>query len=99
MMLAKFWVAALAAGVTGMLALPISSAHAQPSKPPAAPAAQTANKKTNTDPKPTPHHKMSCYDYAWESQQMKDCLAKAGSKKPAGQKTSTTKKPANKKQS
>jgi len=28
-------------------------------------------------------HKMSCYDYAWESQDMKDCLAKPGS----GQKT------------
>jgi hypothetical protein len=25
------------------------------------------------------HHKMSCYDYAWESQDMKDCLAKQGS--------------------
>jgi len=23
-------------------------------------------------------HKMSCYDYAWQSQDMKDCLAKSG---------------------
>jgi len=25
-------------------------------------------------------HKMSCYDYAWESQDMKDCLAKMPAK-------------------
>jgi hypothetical protein len=22
------------------------------------------------------HHKMSCYDYAWQSEKMKDCLAR-----------------------
>ncbi len=31
------------------------------------------------------HHKMSCYDQAWESQAMKDCLAKAEAK-PAAKK-------------
>ena len=35
MMFAKFWVAAMAAGVMGALALSAPSAHAQPSKPPA----------------------------------------------------------------
>jgi len=92
MMFAKFWVAAVAAGVMGVLALSAPSAHAQPSKPPA----QTTAKKTASGEKPMSHHKMSCYDYAWESQQMKDCLAKSGGKKPAPQKTSTTKKPAGK---
>ena len=92
-MFAKFWVAAMAAGVTGMLALSAPSAFAQPSKPPAQPAA----KQTMSGGKSMSHHKMSCYDYAWESQQMKDCLAKSGGKKPAAQSTSTTKKPAAKK--
>ena len=29
-----------------------------------------------------PHHAWSCYDYAWESQAMKDCLANPGAAKP-----------------
>jgi hypothetical protein len=38
-------------------------------------------------------HKMSCYDYAWESQQQKDCLAKGDTAaKPAAKKTSAKKK-------
>lgn len=31
-------------------------------------------------------HKMSCYDHAWQSQAMKDCLAK-GDMKPAAKKS------------
>ena len=26
--------------------------------------------------KPKAHHHMGCYDFAWDSQDMKDCLAK-----------------------
>jgi hypothetical protein len=38
-------------------------------------------------------HKMSCYDYAWDSQQQKDCLAKGDKMaKPAVKKTSMKKK-------
>jgi hypothetical protein len=38
-------------------------------------------------------HKMSCYDYAWDSQQQKDCLAKGDTMaKPAVKKTSMKKK-------
>jgi hypothetical protein len=36
-------------------------------------------------------HKMSCYDYAWESQAQKDCLAK-GDKPMMMKKTSAKKK-------
>jgi hypothetical protein len=36
-------------------------------------------------------HKVSCYDYAWDSQQQKDCLAK-GDAKPAVKKASVKKK-------
>ena len=87
MMFAKFWGAALAAGVMGMLAVSTPAAQAQP-------AAQPAAKKPMAESKPTSHHGMSCYDYAWDSQEMKNCLAKSPSKKPMAQKTSATKKPA-----
>ena len=39
-------------------------------------------------------HKMSCYDYAWESQAQKDCLAKGD--KPAMVKKTSVKKKAKK---
>ena len=68
-MLAKFWGAALAAGVMGLLAVSAPAAQAQP-------AAQPAAKKPMAEGKSTSHHKMSCYDYAWDSEQMKDCLAR-----------------------
>jgi hypothetical protein len=86
MMFGKFWVGVMAAAVTGLLALPAPSAHAQPAKP--------AASKPMSDMKSMHHHKMSCYDYAWESQQMKDCLAKKEGKKPMAKKASATKKPA-----
>ena len=91
-MFAKFWGAAVAAGVMGMFVAAAPSAYAQPS-------AQPTAKKPAAEVKSTSHHKMSCYDYAWDSQQMKDCLAKSSSKKPMPQKTSATKKPAAKKPS
>ncbi len=41
-------------------------------------------------------HKMGCYDYAWQSAAMQDCLAKAGgsasSSKPMMKKSSKKKK-------
>jgi hypothetical protein len=39
-------------------------------------------------------HMMSCYDYAWESQDQKDCLAKHGGQdmKPAAEKKMSKKK-------
>jgi len=88
-MVAKFWVAAMAAGVMGALALSAPSAHAQPTKPPAQPAVTA----TKPEAKPTPKHKMSRYDYAWQSKEMNDCLAKGQGKKPAPQKATSTKKP------
>jgi hypothetical protein len=41
-------------------------------------------------------HMMSCYDYAWESQDQKDCLAKHGGEdmKPAAAKKMSKKKKA-----
>ena len=112
-MVAKFWVAALAAGVIGAVALSAPSSYAQTSQPAAKPAAtnpaakkpaaakpaaaKPAAAQPATGDKPAAHHKMSCYDYAWQSQQMQDCLAKSSGKQPAAQKTSTTtKKPAGK---
>lgn len=42
------------------------------------------------------HHAMSCYDYAWDSQAQKDCLA-GKSAKPMAKKMSTKKKKSMKK--
>jgi hypothetical protein len=84
-MLAKVWTVAVAAVVAGVLAMPAPAAHAAGSTAPAA--------KPMTMKKPMAHkssHKMGCYDYAWESQAMKDCLAK-GTSKPM-MKKSTKKK-------
>lgn len=33
-----------------------------------------------------PKHKFSCYDYAWQSKDMQDCLAKGGAKPAAAKK-------------
>ncbi|HLI19688.1 MAG TPA: hypothetical protein VKV32_01120 [Stellaceae bacterium] len=54
-------------------------AIAQPSggAPAAAPAAKAAAKSK---------HKFSCYDYAWQSKEMQDCLAKASAKPAAAKK-------------
>jgi hypothetical protein len=99
MMFGKFWVGVMAVAVTGLLAFSAPSSHAQPAKP-------AANKPMSnmpmSDKKSMSHHKMSCYDYAWESQQMKDCLAKMEGKKPMAKKASAKKpaaKPSTKKSS
>jgi hypothetical protein len=75
-MLAKMWTVAVAAVVVGGLALP--AAYAQTSAAPAA--------KPMTMSKPMAHkshHKTDCYDLAYQSQAMADCLAKQGSKTSA----------------
>ncbi len=74
-MLAKMWTVAVAAVVAGVLALPAPAAYAQTTTAPAA--------KPMTMKKPMAHkssHKMSCYDYAYQSAAMQDCLAKGTSK-------------------
>jgi hypothetical protein len=39
------------------------------------------------------HHRMSCLDYAWDSQEMKDCQAKGDTvAKPTSAKTKKSKK-------
>ncbi len=78
-MLAKMWTVAVAAVVAGVLALPAPAAYAQTS---AAPAAKPMTMKKPMARKS--HHKMSCYDYAWQSAAMQDCLAKGTSKTGAG---------------
>ena len=63
----------------------LASAPAQAAAPAKAPAHKMAHHAS--------HHKKSCYDYAWESQQQKDCLAKGDTAaKPAAKKTSAKKK-------
>lgn len=70
-MFGKMWTVAVAALVAGGLAMP--AAYAQTSTAPAA--------KPMTMKKPMMHksaHKMNCYDLAYQSQAMADCLAKGG---------------------
>jgi hypothetical protein len=69
---------ALALAVSAGLALPAAAADTAPK------AADTMPKTADTAPKakatkPRAHHTRaykSCYDYAWDSQDQKDCLAK-----------------------
>ena len=88
-MLAKVWTAAAAALVAGALVLPAPAAYAQGST---APAAKPLTMKKPMAKK-TAHHN-NCYDYAWESAAMQDCLAKGTSKastsKPTKKKKVTT---------
>jgi len=74
-MLAKVWTVAVAAVVAGALAMPVPAAYGQASTAPAA--------KPMTTKKPMAKkaaHKKDCYDYAWQSAAMADCLAKGTSK-------------------
>jgi hypothetical protein len=75
-MLAKVWTVAVAAAIAGVLALPAPAAYAQATttKPAAKPMAMS---KPMTMKKSS--HKMGCYDYAWQSAAMNDCLAKGTS--------------------
>jgi hypothetical protein len=81
-MFGKVWTVVLAAAVVSLMALPGLTGSAQGATKPAA--------------KPMAHkmsHKMGCYDYAWQSAAMNDCLAKgSGMKKPTMKKTSMKKK-------
>ena len=72
-MLAKVWTAAVAAVFAGALMLPVPAAYAQ-----SAPAAKPMAMKKPMAKKSA--HKMDCYDYAWQSAAMADCLAKKGNK-------------------
>ena len=65
------WLVA-ACACLAFVAGPALAADMPATKPAAAPMKMAAK----------PHHKWSCYDYAWESQQMKDCLDKASATKP-----------------
>ena len=80
-MLAKVWTVAVAAVIAGALVLPAPAAYAQTSTAPAAKPMDT--KKPMTMKKPMAKksaHKMDCYDLAYQSAAMADCLAKGSSK-------------------
>src|SRR5438874_8512022 len=90
-MLAKVCTVVAAAVIAGALALPAPAAYAQASTAPAA--------KPMTMKKPMAKHsahKMDCYDLAYQSAAMADCLAKGGSAtsaaKPMMKKSSKKKK-------
>ena len=73
-MLAKVWTVAVAAVIAGALVMPAPAAYAQAST---APAAKPMHMKKPMAKKSA--HK-DCYDYAWQSAAMSDCLAKGTSK-------------------
>jgi hypothetical protein len=89
-MLAKVWTVAVAAVIAGALVLPAPAAYGQAST---APAAKPMTMKKPMMKKAS--HKMDCYDYAWQSAAMSDCLAKGSSKASTGK--SMMKKSAKKK--
>jgi len=64
-MLGKLWGVMAAVALTGLWAMPASAASAAPA--------------AGGKPMASHHHHMGCYDYAWQSQEMKDCLAKHAS--------------------
>lgn len=86
-MFGKVWTVALAAAVVGVLTLPAPAAYAAGATKPAAtkPAMKPMAMKKS-------HHKMGCYDYAWESAAMKDCLAKGSGSMGKPMKKSSMKK-------
>ncbi len=73
-MLVKLWTVAVAAVIASALVLPAPAAYAQAST---APAAKPMHMKKPMAMKSA--HK-DCYDYAWQSAAMSDCLAKGTSK-------------------
>ena len=74
-MLAKVWTVAVAAVIAGALVLPAPAAYAQAST---APAAKPMDMKKPMAKKSA--HKRDCYDLAYQSAAMADCLAKGSSK-------------------
>jgi len=76
-MLGKVGSMMAAIAVAGLLAMPVLA----------------ATTTSSGGDKPTTRRHMNCYDYAWQSQEMNDCLAKQGSaQKPTSHKSSTKKK-------
>ena len=72
----------VAAACAALLAAPAMAADAPAAKGSMPPAKSAPMKGASVKKK----HKRSCYDYAWQSQDMKDCLAKqasAGQQAPA----------------
>ena len=74
-MFGKIWTVAAAAAIAGVLALPAPSAYAQAAKTAPVVAKSTIMKHAAA------RHR-DCYDLAWQSQAMKDCMAKGEMKKP-----------------
>lgn len=84
-MLAKVWTVAVAAVVAGALVLPAPAAYAQATAPAAKPMATMkpmVKKSAHND----------CYNYAWQSAAMADCLAKGTSKASTSKPMKTKKK-------
>jgi len=76
-MLGKLWSVIPAAAVAGFLAVPVSAA---------------THPAGASHPAVMHHHRaMGCYDYAWQSKEMNDCVAKKTAHKPASHKHSTKK--------
>jgi hypothetical protein len=74
------------AACMALLAAPAFAQSAAPAAKPAPAMKMAPGEKMAAKPK----HKFSCYDYAWQSKDMQDCLAKA-SAKPAAAKAKATK--------
>jgi hypothetical protein len=90
-MLARASVIVAALAGAALLAAPVLAQTGDKAKP--AVAAHDAKKMSAKK-----RHKVSCYDYAWESQAMKDCLAKQSSgTQPAAEPKKAPKKAAAKK--
>jgi len=93
-MVGKLWSLIAAAAVVGLLAAPAEAATKAKTTAAKPAATKTAAAKPADSSGAMHHHRaMGCYDYAWESQEMKNCLAKKAAAKPAGHKRSA-KKPA-----
>lgn len=65
----------VAAACAALLAAPAMAADAPAAKGGTPPAKSAPMKSASVKKR----HKRSCYDYAWQSQDMKDCLAKQAS--------------------
>jgi len=68
--------------LTAGACLAFAAAPALAADMPATKPAAAATAKPAAAAPMKPHHVWSCYDYAWESQAMKDCLAKPASAMP-----------------
>lgn len=73
-----------AAACAALLAAPVLAQTGKPMANMPADHGKAAMKDGKATAKKTAKHKRSCYDYAWESQDMKDCLAKQGNQPKKG---------------